>query len=342
MSGIARSKFIPILRAGDYEPGPDCAIPIHFLGIACIEFRDDAAFEESLEDLIRVIFSKPRFAPPPLGARPSLETITATTPYRIRLTESNESNRDEGRTIADHSLVAGIKGQAPGEVILQPVKNQAIPPVSASIVRSWFKNVINPVIRQLRGELPYLEKKNWSWQVFPKRLDCIRSTNFSLIHAEDTLNQFLSFYPDIKEMFRLYERGVLDLYAACDDLHTAIKESEDLKAVFETAKADITKTSPGEPINGVFSIPSDEDYHLEHHAHYIVIGAGELPIHNSHRFVWSKYRDQFLALLERPGIRPKKQQMDEAGERLLMTVRKFIDLLVETKTPLSLAFGEPV
>jgi hypothetical protein len=34
--------------------------------------------------------------------------------------------------------------------------------------------------------------------------------------------------------------------------------------------------------------------------------------------------------------------MDEAGERLLMTVRKFIDLLVETKTPLSLAFGEPV
>jgi hypothetical protein len=342
MSGIARSKFIPILRAGDYEPGPDCAIPIHFLGIACIEFRDDAAFEESLEDLIRVIFSKPRFAPPPLGARPSLETITATTPYRIRLTESNESNRDEGRTIADHSLVAGIKGQAPGEVILQPVKNQAIPPVSASIVRSWFKNVINPVIRQLRGELPYLEKKNWSWQVFPKRLDCIRSTNFSLIHAEDTLNQFLSFYPDIKEMFRLYERGVLDLYAACDDLHTAIKESEDLKAVFETAKADITKTSPGEPINGVFSIPSDEDYQLEHHAHYIVIGAGELPIHNSHRFVWSKYRDQFLALLERPGIRPKKQQMDEAGERLLMTVRKFIDLLVETKTPLSLAFGEPV
>jgi len=91
MSGIVRSKFIPILRAGDYEPGPGCAIPTHFLGIAWIEFRDDIAFEKSLEDLIRVIFSKPRFAPPSLGARPSLETITATTLNRIRLTEADES-----------------------------------------------------------------------------------------------------------------------------------------------------------------------------------------------------------------------------------------------------------
>ncbi len=74
MAGTARSKFIPILRSGDYKPGPDCAIPTHFLGIAWIDFRDDAAFDKSLEDLIRVIFSKPRFAPPPLGSPPLLQT----------------------------------------------------------------------------------------------------------------------------------------------------------------------------------------------------------------------------------------------------------------------------
>jgi hypothetical protein len=49
-----------------------------------------------------------------------------------------------------------------------------------------------------------------------------------------------------------------------------------------------------------------------------------------------------LQYLERLGIRQKKQRMDEAGYRLLMTARDFIDLLVETKTPLSLVFGEPV
>jgi hypothetical protein len=91
MSGTARSKFIPILRKGGYEPGPDFALPTHFLGIAWIEFRDDEAFDRSLEDLIRVLLSKPRFAPPPLGPRPSLETITSTKLNRIRLTEADES-----------------------------------------------------------------------------------------------------------------------------------------------------------------------------------------------------------------------------------------------------------
>src|SRR5262245_23607588 len=76
MTGTRRSKFIPILRKGGYAPGADCAIPAHVLGIAWIEFRDDTAFDESLESLIRVIFFKPRLAPPPLGVRPSLETTT--------------------------------------------------------------------------------------------------------------------------------------------------------------------------------------------------------------------------------------------------------------------------
>jgi len=89
MSGTARSKFIPILRKGGYEPGSDCAIPTHFLGIAWIEFRDDKAFNKSLEDLIRAIFSRPRFSPPLLGARPSLETITDTSLNRIKLAEAD-------------------------------------------------------------------------------------------------------------------------------------------------------------------------------------------------------------------------------------------------------------
>jgi regulator of sirC expression with transglutaminase-like and TPR domain len=123
MSGTARSKFIPILRKGEYEPGPNSAIPTHFLGVAWIEFRNDVAFEESLEDLIRVIFSKPRFAPPPLGARRSLETITATSPNRIRLTEADESI-EKGDSVMtdleeadieldpDHALAYNDRGRA--------------------------------------------------------------------------------------------------------------------------------------------------------------------------------------------------------------------------------------
>jgi len=89
MAGIARSKFIPILRNGDYELGTDCAIPSHFGGIAWIEFRNDTTFEESLEDLIRVIHSKPRFMPPPLGVTPFLETSSTTEVTQF------ESTKDE-------------------------------------------------------------------------------------------------------------------------------------------------------------------------------------------------------------------------------------------------------
>src|SRR5262245_8479135 len=111
MSGIARSKFIPIIRKGESEPGPDCAIPTHFLGIAWIEFRGDADFEERLEDLVRVIFSKPRFAPPPLGARPSLETITATRLNRIGFIEADESSEHPDSNIEKGgSVKTDLKG----------------------------------------------------------------------------------------------------------------------------------------------------------------------------------------------------------------------------------------
>jgi hypothetical protein len=75
VSGSPRSKFIPILRSGEYELGLDCAIPTHFAGIAAIDFRHDAEFQERLEDLLRVIFDRPRFVPPPLGERPELSII---------------------------------------------------------------------------------------------------------------------------------------------------------------------------------------------------------------------------------------------------------------------------
>lgn len=92
MAGTERSKFIPILRNGEYEPGAECAIPTHFIGIAWIDFRNEAFFEESLEDLVRVIFSKPRFAPPPIGTPPYLETVSATKLNQTELAET-EWNR---------------------------------------------------------------------------------------------------------------------------------------------------------------------------------------------------------------------------------------------------------
>ena len=76
--GLSRSKFVPIVRSGNIRPGPNCSVPPHFMGVASLDFTRDAEFQIKLEDLLRVIWSRPKFAPPPLGKSPDLTTQTTT------------------------------------------------------------------------------------------------------------------------------------------------------------------------------------------------------------------------------------------------------------------------
>jgi len=73
VSGTPRSKFIPIIRKGNVSGDIERAIPDHFLGTRAIDFRDDAKFEEALDELVRAIHKAPRYQPPPLGPVPNFE-----------------------------------------------------------------------------------------------------------------------------------------------------------------------------------------------------------------------------------------------------------------------------
>ena len=73
MAGIPRTKFIPVIRNGKYQRGPNCAIPAHFLGIACEDFRNDADYECSIEFLLRIIHGKPKYVAPEIGRVPRFE-----------------------------------------------------------------------------------------------------------------------------------------------------------------------------------------------------------------------------------------------------------------------------
>lgn len=76
MGGIESRKFIPILRKGTLKNGEDCAIPPHFKGIAFIDFKSDSKYDDSIEELIRTIFSAPKFTKPILGNKPVFESST--------------------------------------------------------------------------------------------------------------------------------------------------------------------------------------------------------------------------------------------------------------------------
>jgi TIR domain len=71
VNGAPRSKFIPILKSGTIQPGPECAIPRHFFGTYAIDCRSATAEENALNDLILALYSDTRYRKPPLGTSKS-------------------------------------------------------------------------------------------------------------------------------------------------------------------------------------------------------------------------------------------------------------------------------
>ncbi len=70
VSGVAREKFIPIVREGEFEPGPKCAIPPHFAGVFALDMRTAATAEASMEPLLRAIYKRPFYEAPRRGSPP--------------------------------------------------------------------------------------------------------------------------------------------------------------------------------------------------------------------------------------------------------------------------------
>jgi len=70
-AGLDRRKFIPILRRGEIEPGPMCAIPTHLSGSYAIDMRRLARFEKQLDVLLHAIYGRPILVPPAIGSPPA-------------------------------------------------------------------------------------------------------------------------------------------------------------------------------------------------------------------------------------------------------------------------------
>ncbi|KAB1112179.1 toll/interleukin-1 receptor domain-containing protein [Neorhizobium galegae] len=88
-AGIARSKFVPLIRSGSMSLGTnDCAVPPHFAGILAIDMRNDDDFDRKFEDLLRHIYGQPALQRPPLGSPPAFlggDLISNATTTSVRL-----------------------------------------------------------------------------------------------------------------------------------------------------------------------------------------------------------------------------------------------------------------
>lgn len=249
--------------------------------------------------------------------------------------DSDEAFADvvEGLKKAIAELNSGTFAQGPSAN-----KGQTITPPGPLIVQSWFNTVINPLIRALETEQIFLEKKYWSWQYFPEKFEHIHTS--ADISQRDTLKQFLRFHPTIKDTIELYDRAVQDLFDACKGLQAMIASNKALKAIYEKVKTDDTKSTTSEAVNNVFQSNTEKE-HLGFLAAYIINRTENLFPHFTYHLVWNKYRDEFLAILDRPEIRPKRNLTDQAGERLLALVHSLSNSLLDARDELSLESGVP-
>ncbi|MEG0859753.1 MAG: TIR domain-containing protein [Pseudomonas sp.] len=71
VGGLERIRLIPIVRDGEFAPGPECSVPPQFSGIYAVDMRDDSLMDQRIEDLLRAIFKEPALIQPPIGSRPS-------------------------------------------------------------------------------------------------------------------------------------------------------------------------------------------------------------------------------------------------------------------------------
>ena len=214
--------------------------------------------------------------------------------------------------------------------------------IGPRIVRAWFDSVINPLLDGLEKEAELLRRGNWTWRFRPAALELIRPVRvFVGAGARQNLDHFVALNPDSKEMLRSHDDGIPRLLEKCKELHRAIVVNEVFRELFykNTSEAALSKLGVGD-VKDLFGAYSTED-HLEVLAEHVVNKRGELPSLYTTAPLWNNHREEFLAILERPGVGQYTKATIAAGRTLLRHVERLIRLLTDRRMKLSLAFDEP-
>jgi rRNA-processing protein FCF1 len=239
--------------------------------------------------------------------------------------------------------------QAPNEVVQEVRREESaflathstLPNISNRIIRSWFDQVINPLLVALRQEHELLGELKWTWQVPPGNLSLVRPLSDIVYPSQDTLQQFLDFFPNILELFQRYEDEREQLLVACRNLQSLLEGSQELLDLVEEINGDTELMDDGRPLNQILKGYSMEE-NLKYLAQYIVNRSGEMQSHFSYAPIWNKYRSRFYQLLELPTIKPVEETLQGVGKQLLSTVGDLYQALQDLRKQLSIASGEPL
>ena len=221
-------------------------------------------------------------------------------------------------------------------------KNPTARSFGPGIVRGWFDAVLNPVIQSMRYQIGKLNTRDLGWQAVNGTADSILPIKRLIPpYAEDTLEQFLNFFSDCKEKIHSYEEARQELEHACAQLQHALETCPELKDIYDKACLDNSTGYDGNYIHSVFSSYRNDVYHLGNLAQCIVNQANDLPADNPYAPVWIKYREQFIDLLELPGIKGRLQAIEQERRDVLYKVVELVKSFKNIREDLSIQHDVP-
>ncbi len=213
--------------------------------------------------------------------------------------------------------------------------------VGPRIVRAWFDTVINPLLSYLEREQQLLSQKNWTWRFRPASLEAIREVRVYIDReAWPNLEQFEELHPNVRRAQTAHDKRVIALTRHCQQLHKALRTSEDLHNLFLELITPKALGEVGKDLRDLFGAYPKSDY-LDVLAEHIINSTGDLPSHYTTAPFWNLHRHRFLAILDHPAVRAQWEAANRAGESLLRESRRLSQVLGQVRMSLSLEHDVP-
>lgn len=224
------------------------------------------------------------------------------------------------------------------------------------VARAWLNAVIRPLRIKLEGELRYLSLPGWPRDVYNRLADGGGGSLFSL-HDPTSANQeqFLDFYTDLKELAEQHDSLIAEIYESSSRLEEAVRRSRELSEAYRRSVSpeslqklrDIhSKQYSNYPIDAdlideLFGNKTEEK-HIETLAMYVVWYFGEVePTQARAARVWNFFREEFVAVLDAPGVRDYHVKLTGEGDALKELAATLLTEIKNIRRQLSMRYSEP-
>ncbi len=260
--------------------------------------------------------------------------------YHVRRLQSEDGVRaliedikiETGLEVSEFDVAAFVAGvEALGREAIYRVNEPG-----RELVRTWVKSVITPVIRTLESERQLLDERRLRFEEQWEKVEGIRGIRDSLDPGWlDRLGQFENFYPDIRKLIDEHDTEAATLQEQYRYLFQAIRDSPEVRAVYERAVSPESLDKMGTKIGDIF-ITEDVSQRLKYLAVHTVNRVKHLSSDYTTQKLWDQYGNEFVDILDHPPLREFVVEADATAGRLLRMTKQLVSRLREIRETLSL------